>query len=76
MVFLLVTRKTEKVNIDGLMVKYMMVSGKMGKNMEAVYGEELGGIHTLESGNLGKLMDLEYISGLMETDMKESLKII
>lgn len=75
-VFLLITRKMVKVNIDGLMVKFMMVSGKMVRNMVVVYGGELEGTHTLENGNSAKLMALVCIYGLMETGTRENSKII
>ena len=62
------------VYIDGLMEKFMMVSGTRDSNMDMVYGKVLKMIHMLENGLNQKHMDMVYTSGLMEIDMKENGK--
>ena len=63
-------------DINGIMDKCMKVSGLMVLNMDQVSGEEPKVILILGSGVKEELMAMEYILGLMEIDMKASLKIV
>jgi hypothetical protein len=42
--------------------------------MDLEYGEDLKEILILESGKMEKQKDMEFIHGLMETGIKDSLK--
>ncbi len=59
--------------------KYMMESGRKAQGMGMGYGRKstrkirmVLGIHTLENGREGKLMDMECIPGVMVINMRES----
>ena len=44
--------------------------------MVLVYGEDLKEILILGNGKMEKLMDMEYILGLMEIDIKDNFLIV
>jgi hypothetical protein len=48
----------------------MMVSGGMGSRRVMACGEESLAIVISGNGKIVRLMDMEYINGKMETDMK------
>ena len=62
-------------DINGIMDRCMRVNGLMVLNMDQVSGEGPKVIPILVSGVREELMDMEYILGLMETDMRVNLKI-
>ena len=62
-------------DINGIMDRCTRVSGLMVLNMDQESGEAPKVIPILVSGVREELMDMEYILGLMETDMKVNLKI-
>jgi len=45
----------------------------MGLKVDREYGEDLKVIHILVNGKMVKHKDMEFIHGLMETDMKDNL---
>lgn len=60
----------EREFILGIMEKFMMVSGKKDWNMATDCGKEWMVIHLSENGIIQKQMVLEFMSILMEIDMK------
>jgi hypothetical protein len=63
-------RLMEKEFITGLMERSMMVSGGMGSRRAMACGEESLVIVISGNGKIVRLMDMEYISGKMEIDMR------
>ena len=61
----LMENQKEQVFINGVIDKYMMVSGLTDKNMVQVYGRIYKGIHISVNGNLIRRMDMEYIYGVL-----------
>ena len=62
-------------DINGIMDRCTRVSGLMVLNMDQESGEAPKVIPILVSGVREELMDMEYIHGLMETEMRVNLKI-
>lgn len=63
-------RLMEKEFIIGLMERFMMENGGMELKKVMECGEAFLVIRILDNGRIVKLMDMEYINGKMETDMK------
>lgn len=59
-------------SIFGLMVKFMMDSGRKDLNMDMVYGKVLKETLMLVNGNFHRLMDMAFIFGRMVIGMKEN----
>ena len=59
-------------SIFGLMVKFMMDSGRKDLNMDMVYGKVLKETLMLVNGNFHRLMDMGFIFGRMAIGMKEN----
>lgn len=59
-------------SMSGGMGSIMRESGRLGLRLALVCGEELKEIHILESGKMEKLMDTEFILGLMEIGTKDN----
>lgn len=59
-------------SIFGLMVKFLMVSGRKDLNMDMVYGKVLKETLMLVNGNFHRLMDMGFIFGRMVIGMKEN----
>lgn len=68
--------QTEQENIAGKMDKDMKDNGLTDSNVDQACGQEQREIAILVSGEMAKLMDLVYIHGLMEIDIKGSLLIV
>jgi len=60
-------------NINGKMAKYMKGSGLMELKMDQEYGEGQKVIPILDNGKTEKQMDMEFIHGSMEIDIKVNL---
>lgn len=63
-------RHMERGFIIGLMERSMMASGGMELKRAMECGEAFLGIRILDNGRIVKLMDMVYINGKMEIDMK------
>lgn len=59
-------------SIFGLMVKFLMGSGRKDLNMDMVYGKVLKETLMLVNGNFHRLMDMGFIFGRMVIGMKEN----
>lgn len=65
-----------KEYINGQMVKFMMGNGVKEQSKVMEFGEEYIMIVTLENGKIVRQMDMEFMFGKMEINMKESGKIV
>ena len=63
----------ELANMCGGMGSIMRGSGRLGLRLALGCGEESKEIHILDSGKMGKLMDMESILGSMVIGIKDSL---
>ena len=63
----------ELEDMYGQMESFMKVNGSMEWNMVQECGKVLKETRTLDNGNLVKQMDMEFMYGSMEIDMKEIL---
>jgi len=68
-IFIMV-RLMEKEFIIGLMERFTTENGEMESRKVMECGEAFLVIHILVNGRIVKLMDMEYINGKMEIDMK------
>ena len=60
----------------GIMDNLIKANGLMEWKMVLVYGEDLKEILILGNGKMEKQMDMEYILGLMEIDIKDNFLIV